>query len=60
MIEVPRVPSHCVCGTSFSVDHAMICHHGGLTFIHHNELRNLTMSWLHEECHDVIFEPPSQ
>ena len=38
----------------------MICHHGGLTFIHHNEVRNLTVSWLHEECHDVIVELPLQ
>ena len=55
-----RVPSHCVCGASFSVDHAMICRHGGLTFIRHNELRDLTASWLHEVCHDVAVEPPLQ
>ena len=36
------VSSHCVCGTPFSVDHAMVCHHGGLTFIRHNELCDLT------------------
>ena len=53
-------PSHCVCGASFSADHAMICRHGGLTFIRHNELRNLTASWLHEVCHDVVVEPPLQ
>ena len=40
--ELSRVPSHCVCGASFSADHAMICCHGGLTFIRHNELRDLT------------------
>ena len=38
----------------------MICRHGGLTFICHNELRNLTASWLHEVCHDLIVEPPLQ
>ena len=58
--ELARVPSHCVCGASFSVDHAMICRHGGLTFIRHNELRDLTASWLHEVCHDVAVEPPLQ
>ena len=36
----------------------MICRHGGLTFICHNKLRNLTASWLHEVCHDVAVEPP--
>ena len=38
----------------------MICCHGGLTFIHHNELRDLTVSWLHEVCHNVAVEPPLQ
>ena len=58
--ELSRVPSYCVCGASFSANHAMICHHGELTFIHHNELRVLTASWLHKVCHDVAVEPPSQ
>ena len=51
--ELARVPSHCVSGASFSSDHAMIYHHGGLTFIYHNELRNLTTSWLHKVYIDV-------
>jgi len=51
------VPSHCVCGTSFSVDHVMVCRHGGLTFIWHNELRDLTAGLLQEVCHDVQVEP---
>ena len=58
--ELARVPSHCVCGASFSAYHAMICLHGGLSFIRHNELRNLTASWLHKVCHDVAVEPPLQ
>ena len=56
--QLANIPSHCVCGTSFSVDHAMICQHGGLTFIRHNELRDLTAQWLQEVCHDVTVEPP--
>ena len=36
--ELARVLSHCACRASFSADHAMIYHHGGLTFIYHNEL----------------------
>ena len=38
----------------------MICRHGGLTFIRHNELRDLTAEseWLQEVCHDVTVEPP--
>jgi len=52
---VGDVPSHCVCGSSFS---AMICKHGGLIFIHHNELRDLTADWLKEVCHNVAVKPP--
>ena len=51
------VPSHC--GASFSANHVTISHHSGLTFIRHNELRDLITSWLHEVCHDVTVEPPS-
>jgi len=44
--QLVNIPSHCVCGNAFSIDHAMICRHGGLTFIRHNELRDLTANWL--------------
>ena len=53
-------PSHCVCGVSFSADHAMTFRHSSLTFIHHNEFRDLTASWLHEVYHDVAIKPPLQ
>ena len=32
--------------------------HGGLTFIRHNELRDLTAGWLQEVCYNVAVEPP--
>ena len=34
-----------------------ICQHGGLTFVCHNELCDLTAAWLQEVCHDVAVEP---
>ena len=37
-----NVPSHCVCGASFIIDHAMVCQHGGLTFVRHNDFRDIT------------------
>ena len=58
--KLPNIPSHCVCGVSFSTDHAMICKHGGLTFVRHNALRNITAEWLSGICHDVSIEPPLQ
>ena len=57
---LPNIPDHCVCGESFSPDHAMICRHGGLTFVHHNEIRDITAEWLDRVCHDVVIEPPLQ
>ena len=56
--QLSNVPDHCVCGSSFIANHAMICRHGALTFIHHNELRDLTASWLQDVCYDVAVEPP--
>ena len=38
----------------------MICRHGGLTFVRHNALRNITAKQLSEICHDVAIEPPLQ
>ena len=46
-----------LCGVSFSPDHAMICRHGRMTFIRHNEIRDVTVEWLN---HDVVVEPPLQ
>ena len=57
---LPNIPDHCVCGESFSPDHAMICRHGGLTFVRHNEIRDITAEWLDRVCHDVVVEPPLQ
>ena len=59
---LPIIPDHCVSGESgesFSPDHSMICCHGGLTFVRHNEIRDITAEWLERVCHDVI-EPPLQ
>ena len=56
--QLKHVPSHCVCGTSFSIDHAMICPHGAMPAIRHNDIRDMTADWLSETCHDVEKEPP--
>ena len=53
-----NVPGHCICGSAFSANHVMICQHGSLTFIRHNELRDLTAAWLQKVCHDVAVESP--
>lgn len=44
----------------FSANHAMIFHHGDLTFICHNELRDMSTSCFHEVCLDMAIKPPLQ
>ena len=55
-----RTPSHCACGTNFSVDHALSCPKGGFPSIRHNEVRDITAELLSEVCHDVEVEPHLQ
>ena len=53
-------PTHCVCGSTFTVQHVLSCPRGGFPIIHHNELRDLTAHLLTEVCHDVRAEPDLQ
>ena len=54
------LPSHCACGHSFSVSHALSCHMGGYPSIRHNEIRDLTANLLSEVCHSVSIKPHLQ
>ena len=58
--KLANTSSHCVCGSPFTPDHAMICQHGGLTFVHHNEIHDITAEWLNKVCYDVAIEPTLQ
>ena len=51
------LPSHCVCGHNFTVEHPMSCPTGGFPSTRHNEIRDLTAT---ETCHNVGIEPPLQ
>ena len=53
-----NTPSHCVCGASFTTDHAVICPYGGLAFMRHHELRDIKTQVLPKVCNDVTIEPP--
>ena len=55
-----RSPAECVCGKSFSVDHALSCSRGGYPSLRHNELRDLTAQLLSETCPNVSTEPELQ
>ena len=50
--------SNCVCGHSFSVDHALNCPSGTFPTIRRNELRDFTANVMMEVCHNVCLEPP--
>ena len=54
--EITDLPSVCVCGEAFSVDHAMICRRGGFVIQRHNELRDLEAEMLDMVCYDVEVE----
>ena len=55
-----RMPSHCVCGCNFSVEHAFSCPTGALPSIRHNDIRDLTARLLTEVCPNVAIEPDLQ
>ena len=51
------MPSHCVCGSPYSVEHALNCKKGGFISTRHNEVRRITADLLKEICIDVEEEP---
>ena len=55
-----QAPTHCACGKSFTVEHALSCPKGGFPSIRHNEVRDLTAILLTEVCHNVSIEPDLQ
>ena len=56
----PNLPKDCVCGNTFTVEHALSCPTGGVTICRHNEVRDLLANLLTDVCHDVTIEPHLQ
>ena len=54
------MPSHCTCGSNFSIKHALSCPKGGFPSIRHNKVHDLTATLLTDVCHDVKVEPDLQ
>ena len=52
-----HLPTHCVCGSKFDVEHALSCPRGGFPSIRHNEIRDITANLMSEVCHAVGTEP---
>ena len=51
------LPSRCVCGQIFNLDHALSCKKGGFITLRHNELRDFKANQLSEVSQDVRLEP---
>ena len=58
--EPAKLPSSCVCGHRFSLEHALTCRKGGYVTMRHDEVRDLLASLLSETCHNVSCEPELQ
>ena len=56
-IDLLKLPMHCVCGSAFTIEHALSCKTGGFISIRHNELSDTTADSLSEICKDVTLEP---
>ena len=54
---IDDIPSTCICGELFSVDHAMICKCRRIITQRHNGLRDLGADLLNMVCTDVESEP---
>ena len=52
-----KLPSKCICGKNFTVEHTLSCARGAFPSIRHNEIRDLTANLLTEVCNDVRIEP---
>ena len=51
--HIVDMPSTCICGDTFTVDHAMVCKQGGFIIQTHNKLHDLEADMLNIVCHDV-------
>ena len=56
-MPLPDMPSHCVCGFAFSVNHALSCKRGGFVARRHDGVRDLLTTLLSRVCNNVEAEP---
>ena len=55
--KICDLPSFCGCGSSNSIDHALVCKKGGYVSMRHNALRDLEGRLMESVCKDVRIEP---
>ena len=55
--QLKNLPTHCPCGATFNVTHALNCHRGGFVNIRHDNIRDFECNLLKSVVHDVESEP---
>ena len=58
--QLERLPSHCACGETVNLNHALSCSKGAMPSIRHNCIRDLLAQFLTEVCPNVAIEPALQ
>ena len=58
--RLKRFPSHCACGNTFNLQHALQFPSGGFVTLRHNHVRNTTANLLTEVWENVCVEPQLQ
>jgi hypothetical protein len=56
-LPLTGLPSTCICGQSFSVDHLQCCHVGGFVNMRHDNVRDILANSMREVLRDVETEP---
>jgi hypothetical protein len=56
-LPLTGLPSTCICGQSFSVDHSQCCHVGGFVNMRHDNVRDILANSMREVLRDVETEP---
>ena len=51
------LPTSCLCGSKFNIQHSMSYKKGGIICILHNDLRDQTANMMSEVCKDTKIEP---
>ena len=58
--DMKNLPTNCVCGQKFTMDHAMQCANGGYIIRRHNKIRDLFAHFLNDVAYGVHTEPSLQ
>jgi len=56
-LPLEGLPSHCACGSQFSIEHALSCSTGGFINQRHDNIRDLLVCLLQRVCTNVQQEP---